>query len=277
MDITKVYHESHGDGMPIIMLHGYSLDHRMMKGCMEPLLAPRAGWRRIYLDLPGMGRTPALDSVRNSDEMLDLVLQVIDSLVPEGQPFVVAGQSYGGYLARGIVHKRPQQVAGLLLICPMVIPDTARRHLPEHRTLVSDPALLAELTPAEAVEFSAVSVVQSREIWERTAAEVFSAVQIANLPFLEHFRQTGYAFSFDVDRLPAPCAAPALLLAGRQDSGVGYRDLYAILENYPRATFAVLDSAGHHLQLEQAGLFGALVNEWLHRVEISRSGPAAAC
>lgn len=274
MDITKVYLEEYGDGMPIIMLHGYSLDHRMMKGCMEPVLAHRAGWRRIYLDLPGMGRTPALDSVRNSDEMLDLVLQVIDSLVPEGQPFVVAGQSYGGYLARGIVHRRPQQVAGLLLICPMVIADMARRQLPEHRILVPDPALLAELTPAEAAEFADMSVVQSRPIWERTAAEIFSAVHIADHSFLERLRQTGRAFSFDVDRLPAPCTAPALLLAGRQDAGVGYRDLGDILENYPRATYAVLDSAGHHLQVEQDGLFNALVGEWLHRVKVSRSGPA---
>ena len=38
-------------------------------------------------------------------------------------------------------------------------------------------------------------------------------------------------------------------------------------ENYPRSTFAVLDRAGHNLQIEQETLFNALVNEWLDRVE----------
>jgi pimeloyl-ACP methyl ester carboxylesterase len=271
MNIAEVYYESHGTGLPIVMLHGYGLDHRMMKGCMEPLLSSRPGWRRIYLDLPGMGRTPAMDPVRTSDDMLTLVLEVIDHLLPDGQPFVVAGQSYGGYLAQGIVHRRPQQVAGVMLLCPAVIPDRARRQLPDHhQVLVPDPALLAELSPAEAERFNAISVVQSRPIWERTAAEIFSGVDVADEPYLERLQQTGYAFSVDLYPLPAPCTAPTLLLAGSQDSGVGYRDLFAVLENYPRATFAALDLAGHHLQVEQAGLFNALVSEWLQRVESSR-------
>jgi pimeloyl-ACP methyl ester carboxylesterase len=59
------------------------------------------------------------------------------------------------------------------------------------------------------------------------------------------------------------------MLTGRQDSSVGYRDAWTILENYPRATFVVLDRAGHGLYIEQEGLFNALVNDWLDRVEES--------
>ncbi|MFX1475072.1 MAG: alpha/beta fold hydrolase, partial [Promethearchaeota archaeon] len=55
---------------PIIMLHGFTLDRRMMIGCMEPILRRRKGWQRIYLDLPGMGNTPAKDWITNSDHML---------------------------------------------------------------------------------------------------------------------------------------------------------------------------------------------------------------
>jgi hypothetical protein len=40
-----------------------------------------------------------------------------------------------------------------------------------------------------------------------------------------------------------------------------------LLDNYPRASFAVLDRAGHALAVEQKPLFRALVNEWLDRVE----------
>ena len=39
------------------------------------------------------------------------------------------------------------------------------------------------------------------------------------------------------------------------------------MNNYPRSGFVVLDMAEHGLQIEQAALFNALVNEWLDRVK----------
>jgi len=60
------------------------------------------------------------------------------------------------------------------------------------------------------------------------------------------------------------------MLMGRQDCSVGYRDQWRLLENYPRASFAVLDKAGHNLQIEQDVLFAALVKEWLERVEAEK-------
>jgi pimeloyl-ACP methyl ester carboxylesterase len=71
----------------------------------------------------------------------------------------------------------------------------------------------------------------------------------------------------DIDALPEPFPAPALIFAGRQDSRSGYHEAWQILENYPRATFAVLDRAGHAVVLEQRALFASLVSEWLDRVE----------
>ncbi len=58
---------------------------------------------------------------------------------------------------------------------------------------------------------------------------------------------------------------PVLLLAGRQDILVGYQDIVGIIEDYPRATLAVLDMAGHNLQIEQPELFESLVSEWVRR------------
>ena len=39
------------------------------------------------------------------------------------------------------------------------------------------------------------------------------------------------------------------------------------MEDYPRGTFAVLDRAGHFLEVEQEDMFHALAGEWLDRVE----------
>ena len=109
-----VHYESVGAGRPMVLLHGFGPDHRLMTGCMEPILQPRGGWRRIYVDLPGMGRTPGMDWIANSDQMLDIVMAFVDAVIP-GQRFVLAGQAYGGYLARGIVYSKPALVDGLLL------------------------------------------------------------------------------------------------------------------------------------------------------------------
>ena len=60
---------------------------------------------------------------------------------------------------------------------------------------------------------------------------------------------------------------PVLLLAGRQDISVGYQDIIEIIDDYPRATLAVLDMAGHNLQIEQPELFESLVGEWITRTK----------
>jgi pimeloyl-ACP methyl ester carboxylesterase len=56
-------------------------------------------------------------------------------------------------------------------------------------------------------------------------------------------------------------------VTGRQDSAVGYARAWEMLEQFPHATFAVLDRAGHALPHEQPELVRALVTEWLNRVQ----------
>ena len=266
-DIT-VHYESFGEGRPIIMLHGWSVDHRHMVSDMEPIFRQRNGWKRIYLDLPGHGQTPAKDWITNQDKMLDVVLEFIDNLIPR-QRFLVAGTSAGAYLARGVVHHRSASIDGLLLTVPLIVADDAKRHVPSPVILVADSALVSELDPDEAEGLFQIAVVQSRKVVDYIRANLSSASETGNQTFQAKIREhpENYAFSFDVDALPKPCPAPTLIITGRQDSAVGYRDAWEILDNFPRGTFAVLDRSGHFLPFEQEDLFHALVAEWLDRVE----------
>ncbi len=63
-----------------------------------------------------------------------------------------------------------------------------------------------------------------------------------------------------------PFENPVLIFAGRQDHIVGYRNQWEFALDYPRASFVMLDRAGHNLQIEQTQVFNTLVNEWLDRV-----------
>lgn len=87
--------------------------------------------------------------------------------------------------------------------------------------------------------------------------------KIADYDFLSKI-QRNYGFSTNINELVFD--KPTVFTLGRQDAVVGYKDAFSILDNYPRATFAVLDRAGHNLQIEQALLFESLMREWLERV-----------
>jgi pimeloyl-ACP methyl ester carboxylesterase len=262
---VSIYYETCGDGVPILMIHGFYPDHRLMKGCMEPIFASRPGWKRIYFDLPGMGRTRGEPWIDCSDKVLEVVLAFVDRLLPN-QHFLAAGESYGGYLASALVLKKREFVDGLLLICPLLVPDQEKRSLPQRRIIVEDRKLMSEMDESDANEFASMAVIQTRRNWERFRDEILVALKIADTAYLEQLRSKGHPFSFDVDSPHEQYDKPVLIVAGRQDTSVGYRDAWRIIENYPRATLAVLDSAGHNLQIEQAQLFTALVSEWLDRV-----------
>lgn len=263
---VPVHYEVRGEGRPLLVLHGRPVDHRDMMHQLEPLFERREGWKRVYPDLPGMGRTPAADWIENEDGMLEVALAFIDAVTP-GERFVVAGISYGGYLARGVAYKRADQMDGLLLLVPQVVVYPGEPGAPPPITLAPDPSLRAELAPDDRWLYEWLAA-PNRAAVNALREFILPAVERADHAFLKRLDEPGNAaFSFDIDKLPAPFPAPALFLMGRQDSAVGYRDAWGLVEDYPRATVAVLDRAGHFLGYEQETLLKALVDEWLDRVE----------
>lgn len=260
-----IYYETRGEGFPVLMLHGYGIDHHVMAGCMEPVFEGRPGYRRIYIDLPGMGRSKAPEWLHSSDQVLDLVVQFCEKAI-EGV-FLLAGESYGGYIARGLVSRIPDRVGGVLLICPVIVGDRAKRRLPPRTVFVRDEGLLASIGPEDRRFFERMVLLQDRERWERFQQDILPGRRAEDRAFLERLKGHGYECSFDVDALPAPFGRPSLILAGRQDASVGYLDALRLVDVYSRSTFAVLDRAGHGLEVEQPELFNALAGEWLARVE----------
>ena len=261
-----VHYESFGRGRPLVVLPGWPDDWTVPADYLEPVMRSRPGWRRIYLDLPGRGRTDGASWITTNDQVLEILLQVLDRVIP-GERFVVAGHSAGGYLARAVLHRRISTVDGLLQVVPE-FPDD-EEELPDPGPLVADPELVErirlELGPDLATAFASRLVVQTPEIYERfkTLVPGFSGHDS------EFLAELSRSLSFDVDRLPTPFLRPALFVLGRQDRIVGYRGAFGLADQYPRATVAVLDRSGHALPWEQEDLFQALLVDWLMRVEES--------
>jgi pimeloyl-ACP methyl ester carboxylesterase len=141
----------------------------------------------------------------------------------------------------------------MALISPVILGDRSRRELPPRTVLVENAQFLSGLPPADAEEYRSMAVVQDEQHWKRFRDEILSGIKIADEAFLQRLSQR-YSYSFDVDALPHPFSRPVVILVGKQDHVTGYRDAWRILENYPHATFAVLDRAGHHAHIEQSHL-----------------------
>jgi pimeloyl-ACP methyl ester carboxylesterase len=88
---TNVSYEIVGSGKPVLMVHGMGVDHRALKGCMEPVFQTRRDeWMRIYFDLPGMGKTPGAAWIKNSDDMAQFISMFVDAILP-GVSFAITG------------------------------------------------------------------------------------------------------------------------------------------------------------------------------------------
>ncbi|MGE5225191.1 MAG: alpha/beta fold hydrolase [Omnitrophica WOR_2 bacterium] len=263
----RFHYEDFGSGRAFFGLHGWPLDHRHMVAEYEPLFANRSGWRRIYMDLPGMGQTPGADWINCQDQMLDVLVGFIEKVAP-GERFIVGGTSYGGYLARGLVYRRSEKMDGMMINVPVAEMDKAKRRLPEHRLIHANPDFLAalEADEQEMKEPGSTLSAQSVPALEHLRKYYKPAGAIADDAFLERVSKQS-SFSFTVDVLPQPFDAPSLILTGRFDHWCGYREAYSLLDQYTRATFAVLDRADHALVVEENNLFLALANDWLDRVE----------
>jgi pimeloyl-ACP methyl ester carboxylesterase len=259
---VPVHYVEHGSGSPVLALHGAGVDHREVMACLEPVFDAVAGYRRIYLDLPGMGRTPAPETIRSADDVLDVLLEFIDEVIGD-QRLLVVGHSAGGYFAQAITSQRPEQVAGLALLCPLL---AGIHDVPEHEVVYRS----GDIGDAEFRDYFTVQTAETLDRYERYVAP---GARLADQSALARIGER-----WELTTRPpatAPDQRPTLLVTGRQDSTVGYARAWELLEQYPRASFAVLDRAGHALPHEQPELLRALVTEWLDRVHEAVSQPPA--
>ncbi|MBP2350705.1 pimeloyl-ACP methyl ester carboxylesterase [Kribbella aluminosa] len=193
------------------------------------------------MDPPGTGKSPADASITDQDGMLSSIAGLITSIAGD-ESFALAGTSAGGLHARGIVKRDPPRVLGLLLRAPGVVIDRSRRTLPAD----------AYLLPSTARD-------RQHEYYEAAEAG-------ADLEFLGRIQRDVSTYGLREDP-SVHFDRPTLIVTGRQDTIAGYADAWPLLDDYPRATYAVLDQEDHFLPGPGSALYRALVEDWLDRVE----------
>jgi pimeloyl-ACP methyl ester carboxylesterase len=115
-------YDRHGQGAPLVLIHGYPLDHSIWDE-VTPLLFPT--FDLILPDLRGFG---ASDSTATPYSMADLASDIAGLLDHLGiESAFVAGHSMGGYVALAFAQAHPSRVRGLALVASQAAADPPDR------------------------------------------------------------------------------------------------------------------------------------------------------
>lgn len=109
---SAIYYKSHGNGVPIVFIHGLGAIHSMFQPQVEFF---KHTHRVIVVDLRGNGQSNKLDPPLNdilTTQCRD-VAQLLDHLHIESAVFV--GVSYGGLIVQKFTHLYPDKVRGLVI------------------------------------------------------------------------------------------------------------------------------------------------------------------
>ena len=122
MNGMRLFYERRGHGTPLVLIHGYPLDHTIW-GLIVPLL--ENDFELILPDLRGFGESGLSgNDYRLTDLAADMVA-VLDDLKIEKAAIV--GHSMGGYLALAFAHAYPKRMSGLGLVSSQALADPPDR------------------------------------------------------------------------------------------------------------------------------------------------------
>ncbi len=119
LDGISIAYERHGKGLPLVLLHGYPVDHSIWEP-MLPLL--ENDFDLILPDLRGFGQSQVAGRDFAISDFAADVAGLLDQL--EIKKAAVAGHSMGGYAALAFARAYPGRLLGLGLVSSQVLADT---------------------------------------------------------------------------------------------------------------------------------------------------------
>jgi 3-oxoadipate enol-lactonase len=152
----QLAYERRGSGTPLVLLHGYPLDHSIWTPIL-PLL--QADFDLLLPDLRGFGES---ESPAGSYGMADIAADIAGLLETLNiKKAVIAGHSMGGYVALAFARAYPERVLGLGLVASQALADAPEKKA--GRTQEADHILahgVGEVADGMAVKLTADATLQ---------------------------------------------------------------------------------------------------------------------
>ncbi|MGD9854528.1 MAG: alpha/beta fold hydrolase, partial [Planctomycetaceae bacterium] len=233
-----------GSGLPLLLVHGFPLDHTMWCGQIDHFAATH---RVIAPDLRGFGQSTVNDEPITMATYADDLAALLDSLGIT-EPVCFCGLSMGGYIAWAFVEQHRARLGSLILCDTRAAADNeAARETREQtavRVLAEGPGFLADgmvekLFTKSTREERPEIIKQTQDVIRNTSPISIAAASRA------------MAARPDVtDCLPA-IDVPTLVLVGQHDAISPPADMRTIAAALPQATYIEIKDAGHMAPLER--------------------------
>ncbi|MEO8268987.1 MAG: alpha/beta fold hydrolase [Aureliella sp.] len=245
-----------GEGTPLILLHGFPLDHRLW---LQQLDCLSAHYRVIAPDLRGFGQSTLTEEPYSMADLAEDVEQVRLHLTDD-QPIAVCGLSMGGYVAFEFWRRYSRSLTALILANTKPQADT--EHARAARYAMIEQA--RQLGSWHAIAGMLPKLLSEHHLSERgsqfcAAEEMLRACTTDALSSA----QSAMAERTDFIALLPSLATPTLVITGQEDSIAppdATRKWAAVM---PNSQCHVLADAAHLTPIEQPQQFNRLVHDFL--------------
>ncbi len=122
LDGIEIAYDRYGAGKPLVLLHGYPLDHTIWEPLI-PLLLISADL--ILPDLRGFGKSTVPDEIYSMTDMASDIAGLLDRL--QIDKAVIVGHSMGGYVALAFARAFPERVLGLGLVSTQALDNSPEK------------------------------------------------------------------------------------------------------------------------------------------------------
>jgi len=119
---VELAYDRHGSGTPLVLVHGYPLDHSIWES-LVPLLA--GDFDLLLPDLRGFGESAAPSAPYQLTDLASDLGGLLDALGLSRA--IVVGHSMGGYIALAFARLYPQRLLGLGLVASQALADPSER------------------------------------------------------------------------------------------------------------------------------------------------------
>lgn len=226
---------------PLVLLHGFTEDHRIWKGVF-PSLGDQ--YALILPDLPGSGAS-AFEPNMTIDQMAEVVVHWLDSLsIAEA---TVVGHSMGGYVALAMARQYPQRVTALGLCASHPYADSEEKSLLRNRTI----SLINEKGSSHFLTAFLPGLFAPHNLPTQTAAiEELRALNAEFLPGAHQMQLAAMRDRRDHSAWLASWEKPFGLLLGADDPLIPAALQFEMATLAPQTYFRRISGAGHMLSYE---------------------------
>ncbi len=233
---VQLAYERRGKGAPLVLLHGYPLDHHLWDE-VAPLLEDT--FDVILPDLRGFGESTTVDSPYSMDDYASDIAGLLDQLGISKAAIV--GHSMGGYAALAFARLYPERVSGLGLVSSQLLADAPERKEGRYKSATDVDAngiesVVATMTPKFTADEELQSFARASMERQQPAAYIGALKAMAERP-----DSTSLLSSFNV---------PVVIIHGDADSLIPVDRAREVKESLPQAHLVEISGAGHMPMME---------------------------